>query len=117
MDKILIEGLEANAVIGIHAWERKIRQRLIVDLELHLDLSTPGKSDRIADTISYGDIARQVTTFVEESSFFLIEALAEALADEIFREARISSLIIKVSKPGAVSNAANIAVILERIRQ
>ncbi len=116
MDKILIEGIEARAVIGVHPWERKIRQRLVIDLELHAGLSTPGRSDDIADTISYGDIARLVTIFVEDSSFFLIEALAEALSAEILREARIDGLTIKVSKPGAVKNAANIAVVLERTR-
>ena len=37
MDKVIIEGLQVDALIGIHAWERRGPQPLLLDLELAFD--------------------------------------------------------------------------------
>ena len=53
MDTVLIEGLNLRSVIGVHAWERAIRQRLQLDLALTVDTSAAGQSDAIEDAVDY----------------------------------------------------------------
>ena len=65
MDKIFITALTAEAIIGIYDWEREVKQRLEVDLEMWVDLSAAAKSDAIEDTLNYKSIAKRVLAFVE----------------------------------------------------
>ena len=75
-DRVLIEGLEVRTVIGIYDWEREIRQTVRLDLEMVWDISAAAKSDDIADTLDYKAVSKRLISFVEASSFGLIEALA-----------------------------------------
>jgi FolB domain-containing protein len=117
MDKVFIEGLEADTVIGIHDWERRIRQTLRLDMELGFDNRVPAASDDVADTLDYDAISRRITAFVRESEFGLVETLAERCAALVIEEFGVAWLRLKLSKPGAVRNAAAVGVIIERQRQ
>ena len=57
MDKIFVQGLEVECVIGVWEWERQITQKLIIDLEMGWDIATAAKTDALADTLSYKDVA------------------------------------------------------------
>ena len=71
MDRIFVTALATEAVIGIYDWEREVRQKLEVDLEMWMDLSAAGRSDAIEDTLNYKSVAKRVLAFVEASSFRL----------------------------------------------
>ncbi len=113
-DRVLIEGLRADAVIGVHDWEREIRQPIILDLEMTWDCRPAGQSDRLADALDYAAVAERLTAFIEQSQFELIEALAEACSRIVLEEFGVSSLRLTLRKPGAVKNAASVGVTLER---
>jgi dihydroneopterin aldolase len=51
---------------------------------------------------------------VAESRFGLVETLAERCAEIVMREFGVQWLRLKLSKPGAVSAAKNVGVIIER---
>lgn len=114
MDKVFIEGLRADAVIGVYDWERRIRQDLRLDLELAFDNRKPAASDDVADTLDYDAISRRLTAFVQASGFGLVETLAERCAELLIREFGVTWLRLRVTKPGAVANAAGVGVIIER---
>ncbi len=113
-DLVLIEGLEIRTVIGIYDWEREIRQTVRLDLEMAWDISAAGKSDDIADTLDYKAVSKRLISFVEASSFGLIESLAERCARIILDEFHVPWLRLKMSKPGAVRGSENVAVQIER---
>ena len=117
MDKVFIEGLEADTVIGIHDWERRIRQKLRLDIELGFDNRVPAASDDVADTLDYDAISRRLTVFVRESEFGLVETLAERCAALLIEEFNVAWLRLKLTKPGAVRNATAVGVIIERQRE
>ena len=50
-DRIDIVGLAATAVIGIFDWERKVRQKVVLDLTLYADTRRAARTDRIEDAI------------------------------------------------------------------
>ncbi|PWK83879.1 dihydroneopterin aldolase [Fulvimonas soli] len=114
MDTVFIEGLEVEAVIGAYAWERAIRQRLRLDLEMAYDCRAAGASDALADALDYHAVATAATAWVEASRFELLEALAEQLAAKLLAEFPIRRLRLRVRKPGAVANAAAVGVAIER---
>ncbi len=113
-DLVLIEGLEIRTVIGIYDWEREIRQMVRIDLEMAWDISRAGQSDDIADTLDYKAVSKRLISFVEASSFGLIESLAESCASIVLKEFDVPWLRLKMSKPGAVRGSENVAVLIER---
>src|SRR5690606_12720311 len=114
MDKVIIEGLQVEALIGIHPWERRGPQPLQLDLELAFDNRRAAASDAIADTVDYQAVAEQLVAFVGESSYQLVEALAEECAQLLLRDFGVEWLRLAVRKPGALHAARNVGVEIER---
>lgn len=115
-DKVFIEGLEIEALIGIYDWERRIRQPLRFDLEMAFDNRRPAASDDIADTLDYKAVSKRLIAYVEASGFGLVETLAERCAELVLREFDVACVRLKLSKPGAVRGARAVGVIIERRR-
>ena len=115
-DKVFIEGLEIETLIGIYDWERRIRQTLVFDIEMAFDNRIPAASDDIADTLDYKAVSKRVIAYVEASSFGLVETLAERVAALILDEFNVQHVKLKLSKPGAVRGAHAVGVCIERGR-
>lgn len=114
MDKVFIEALEVDALIGIYDWERRIRQTLVFDIEMAFDNRVPAASDAIEDTLNYKDVSKRVVEYVSQSGFGLVETLAERVAAIILDEFGVSQVRLKLSKPGAVRGARAVGVMIER---
>ena len=116
MDKVFIEALEIDCVIGIYDWERTIRQPVQFDIEMEFDNRVPAASDAIGDTLDYKAVSKRLIQFVSESSYGLVETLAENCAKIIVEEFGVKHVRLKLSKLGAVRGARAVGVILERTR-
>jgi len=114
MDKVFIEALEVDCVIGIYDWERNIKQPVQLDVEMDFDNRVPAASDRIEDTLDYKAVSKRLIAFVGESRFELVETLAERCAALIREEFGVAWLRLKLSKPGAVTGSRAVGVIIER---
>ncbi len=114
MDKVFIEGLEIDALIGIYDWERRIRQPLVFDIEMAFDNRKPAATDAIADTLNYKDVSKRLIEYVSQSEFGLVETLAERCAAIILDEFGVTQVRLKLSKPGAVRGARAVGVVIER---
>jgi 2-amino-4-hydroxy-6-hydroxymethyldihydropteridine diphosphokinase len=117
MDKVFIEGLEIEALIGVYDWERRIRQPLRFDLEMSFDNRRPAATDAIADTLDYKAVSKRLIAFVGDSSFALVETLAEQCALLVLREFGVEQVKLKLSKPGAVRGADAVGVRIKRSRE
>ena len=115
-DKVFIEGLEIEALIGIYDWERRIRQTLVFDIEMAFDNRVPAASDAIGDTLDYKAVSKRIIEYVGASSFGLVETLAERCAAIILEEFGVRHVRLKLSKPGAVRGARAVGVLIERSR-
>ena len=116
MDTVFIQELKLAATIGVWEWEQKIKQRLIVDLEVGTDIRMPAERDDLNDAVSYKDIAASVTNFVENSDFKLIETLAEKIAELVLGKFSVDWCKVTVNKPRAVENSRNVGVTIVRHR-
>jgi dihydroneopterin aldolase len=111
---VFIESLTIETVIGIYDWERKIRQPIVLDIEMGFDNTRPAASDVIDDTLDYKAISKRLISFVEAASFQLVETLAERCAAIIREEFGVAWVRLKLSKPGAVRGAKSVGVCIER---
>lgn len=112
-DRLRIEGLAFKCVIGVTERERRMKQDILVTVEVGLDLSRVGLSDSIQDTVDYREISRRVVAAGEASSFQLIETLAAHLGRTILEDfPRVEAVRVEVEKPGALSAAKAVRAIV-----
>ena len=114
MDIIFLHDLKVDCVIGVWEWERKIRQTIIIDLDMGFDIRKAAASDDLTDTLSYKDVAKRITGFVEDSGFQLVEKLAEEVASILLNEFAISWCRVRINKRGAVRGARDVGIAIER---
>jgi len=113
-DIVYIRGLKTEAVIGVYDWERDIRQTLVLDLDMATDIRAAGASDDVTDTLDYAAVSQRVLDYVSASEFKLIEALAEQVARLVMDEFGVPWLRLRLSKPGAVQQADDVGIVIER---
>ncbi len=113
-DKIFLQGLQTTCKIGIFDWERKIRQKISVDLEFPADIRKAARRDRIEDTADYKKIAKHTLAFIHSSEYFLIETLAEKLASSLLKTFKLRKITLRLCKPGAVRHARNVGLVITR---
>jgi len=113
-DSVFITQLETEAVIGVFEWERSIKQRLVIDLELMADQRRASDTDDLKFALDYFSISEAVKALVVASSYQLIESVAEAIARMIHQEFGVEKLVVTVHKPGAVPDATAVGVKITR---
>ena len=96
-----------ETVIGIFDWERGIRQTVIIDLEMAADIRRSAETNDIRHTVDYNTVSRRITQFVEESSFELVETLAERITEILREEFGIPWVRLTLNKRGAIRGATD----------
>lgn len=114
MDIVFIRELKVDTVVGIYDWEKKMRQHVVLDIEMGTDIARAAKTDAIADTLDYKSVAKRVQQFVHDGQFGLVETMAEKIAGIIMQEFQVPWVKITLSKPGAVSGSKAVGVVIER---
>jgi FolB domain-containing protein len=117
MDRILISDLLVRCIIGVSEEERRERQDVLINLSLWMDLSIAGRSDNFDDTVDYRDLKKRIVNMAEHSTYHLVEALAEAIADVCLIHPAVSRIQIRVEKPGALRFAKSVGVEITRDRR
>lgn len=115
-DRIFLRGLAVESIIGFIDWERRVKQRVVIDLEMPVDCHRAARTDEVADTLDYKKVAKRVIAFVEESQFKLVETLAQRIAALILSEFAVEWVRVSVNKPGAIRGSRDVGVIIERTR-
>jgi 7,8-dihydroneopterin aldolase/epimerase/oxygenase len=115
-DTIFLHDLRIDTVIGIWDWERKIRQTVRIDLDMGADVGTAAEYDDIEHTLNYKAVAKRVQSFVGESTFQLVETMAERVANLILTEFDVPWVRVKVNKPGAIRGAQDVGVRIYRCK-
>ncbi|WP_145523084.1 bifunctional dihydroneopterin aldolase/7,8-dihydroneopterin epimerase [Yersinia rohdei] len=114
MDIVFIEELSVITTIGVYDWEQTIQQKLVFDIEMGWDNRKAAGSDDVNDCLSYADISEAVIKHVEAQRFALVERVAEEISALLLQQFKSPWVRIKVSKPGAVAQARNVGVVIER---
>lgn len=119
MDRIILTRLAVFARHGVMPEEERLGQRFFISLALDVDLRKAGKSDNVADTVNYGEVADIVMKIATEQRCYLIEALADTIATAILSAyPPVLRAVVKVEKPEAPITHIfdSVAVEIERSR-
>ena len=110
MDVLFIKNLSAFATIGVHDYERNIKQEVKINMEISFNNKIASATDDITDALDYEAISKRTLQYVEASQHFLIETVAESLSELLLKEFPIDKLTLAISKPGAIKSASDVGV-------
>ncbi len=113
-DIIYLREFKIEVFIGVYAWEQRIKQPIIFDIELGFDICKAAYSESIADTIDYAEVTKKITQWVTHKHFVLLETLVEEVANLLLREYKIKSVKLRVNKLAAVPNVKEVGIVIER---
>ena len=116
MDQVFIKDLRAHGIIGVNDWEREQAQDILINIVLFADLHSAGRSDDLADSVDYNEVAKSVRKRAESAQRLTVEALAADLAQVCLAVAGVERVRVRVEKPGAVRLAGSVGVEIERAK-
>jgi 7,8-dihydroneopterin aldolase/epimerase/oxygenase len=114
MDKIFLSALRVECIVGIWEWERRVKQTVVIDLEMAADIRRAAASDRIEDTIDYKKVTKRLLAFVGDSHFQLVETLTEQIARVVVIEFGVAWVKVRLNKKGAIRGARDVGIEIER---
>lgn len=117
MDKIYITNLRAQAILGVYPGERTRRQPVVVNLTVFTDTRAAARSDELADAVDYAAITRRVLAHLTASRAYLIERLAQELAELILRDFAVARVIVRLDKPEALPGADGAGIEIDRPKE
>ena len=114
MDKIFLSQLSIECIVGIWDWERRVKQTVVIDVEMAADIRKAAASDSIDDTIDYKRVSKRLIAFVGESQYQLVETLTDQIARVIVTEFGVSWVKVRLNKRGAIRGARDVGIEIER---
>jgi FolB domain-containing protein len=116
-DKIFINDLRLQGIVGINPEERIKSQTILVNVVLFLDTRDAAESQSVEDTASYSDAYRLIIDHIEHHKPRLVEALAADLATLLLaRFPMVARVRVRVEKLDIMPLAASVGVEIERAR-
>lgn len=113
MDTIFISELRLETLVGVYDWEKKVPQKIQLDLELGLP-ARKSKELRLEDTIDYAAVVARIEAALAEKHFGLLENMAEHLAGLVMKEFKAPWVKISVAKLAPLKNVRRLGVTIER---
>ncbi|MFN2528722.1 MAG: dihydroneopterin aldolase [Candidatus Baltobacteraceae bacterium] len=105
MDLIELRNITAQGRHGANPGERDREQQFEADLKLELDLGSGECSDDLEQTLDYAKLHAEVVQVISAHSYYLLERLAGAILNEIFRDTRVARAEVRVGKPQLLDGA------------
>lgn len=117
-DRIELRGLRVRGHHGVYEHERRDGQDFVVDITVWMDLTAAARSDRLQDTLHYGELAQRAAAIVGGPPCDLIETVAARVADDVFADLRVQIVEVVLHKPQAPIplEFADVAVVARRSR-
>ena len=115
-DRIFLHGLSVECIIGFIEWERRIKQVIVLDVEMPVDCARAAQFDDVDVTLDYKKVAKRLIAFVSASDFKLVETLAHRTAMLILEEVGVEWVRLSINKPGAIRGSKDVGVAVLRTR-
>ena len=110
---IRITDLSLKTIIGIFDWERKQKQKVVINVELEFNASKAVKTDQVKDTVDYKTITKKIIRHVEGSKYFLLEKMTDSVLKIVLKESKVKKAKVRIDKPGALRFARSVSIELE----
>lgn len=101
-DVIRLHNAVFYAYHGVLSDEQTLGGKFEVDVDLHCDLRRGARTDNLRQTVNYERVYESINQLVLGKKYYLIEALAETIADGLLRDfKKINKVVVRVRKPSA----------------
>jgi len=107
---INIENLRLRTTVGIYEWEQKVKQDIIINIEIEFDGREAIEKDSIEYTVDYKTITKRIIAMVEDTKYNLIERISGDVVKLIMEDNKVRSASVKVDKPGALRFTDSVSV-------
>lgn len=94
-----IVGLSIYTHHGVTEAEREVGQRLVLDIRMELGGTDATVTDRIEDTVDYGEVCQLAALVAQQRSYKTLERLSTAIADRIISDFEVQAVSVKCAKP------------------
>ncbi|MBV9309918.1 MAG: dihydroneopterin aldolase [Solirubrobacterales bacterium] len=96
---IEVSGLSLFTHVGVSEAEREVGQRLVLDLRLDVGEVDATVTDRLEDTVDYGQVCEQANLVAQQRTYRTLERLCTAIADRLIDHYDVESVWVKAAKP------------------
>ena len=107
---INIENLRLRTTVGIYDWEQKVKQDIVINIEIEFDGTRAVEEDDIEHTVDYKTITKRIIAMVEDSKYNLIEKISGDVVKLIMEDEKVRRASVKVDKPGALRFTDSVSV-------
>ena len=97
--RIGILGLSLYTHHGVSAAEREVGQRLVLDVQFDVGEPDALVTDRVEDTVDYGEVCQVIALIAQQRSYKTLERLCAVIADRLASQFNADSVTVKASKP------------------
>ncbi|MDR2172817.1 MAG: dihydroneopterin aldolase [Burkholderiales bacterium] len=113
-DHILIRDLKLETLIGVHAWEKKLPQTVLLDLDIGMVSEKAFESGLLKDALDYSQVVKRLRTLAEKHDYPLLERFAEAVAQIVLKEFQAPWVRVRTRKPALLPGVREIGVEIVR---
>ena len=96
---IEIVGLSLYTHHGVTAAEREVGQRLVLDVRFDVGEPDALVTDRVEDTVDYGEVCQVIALIAQQRSYKTLERLCAVIAERLASQFGAEMITVKASKP------------------
>jgi len=113
-DHILVRDLKLETLIGVYAWEKKLPQTVLLDMDIGIASKKVFESDMLENALDYSQIVARLQTLAKKHDYLLLERFAEAVAQMVLNEFQAPWVRVRVRKPALLAGVKEIGVEITR---
>ncbi|CDY73532.1 Dihydroneopterin aldolase [Caballeronia glathei] len=116
--RLFLRNYEVRINIGVHDFEKKGEQRVVINVELFvpLALSTPVE-DKLREVVDYDFMRSTIAQRVERGHIHLQETLCDDVAAALLAHPQVRAVVVSTEKPDVYPDCDAVGVEVFRIKE
>ncbi len=114
--KVIIKNLIINMFIGIHAFEKRKKQRVKFNIEITTDSKIEPNRKELSSILDYEKIIKNLTLLVGKKHYDLLEELSESIFEMIFNNKLVKKVNLKLEKLDVIKNVESVGIEVSKLK-
>lgn len=114
--RIFLRNFNVFISMGVHDFEKQARQRVIVNVELHIDPDGRIEHDTIRETVDYDFVRKAILNIAESGHFHLQETFCERILDACFKKDGVLAASVSSEKPDIYPDCESVGFEIFRVK-
>lgn len=116
--RLFLRNYEVMINIGVHDFEKKGEQRVLINVDLYipLDLSTP-KDDQLAEVVDYDFMRETIARRMAQGHVHLQETLCDDVVRSMLAHPNVRAVRVSTMKPDVYPDCEGVGVEVFQIKE